>query len=215
MFANAMPAAYPERNLLGCKWISVVPDNPLRGLPTASGVMVVNDGTTGMPRALLPAAELTAVRTAAVTGACIRALADDDGPVAYLGAGVQAASHLRILEALGHTEVHVWARRHQAIDAPVSETAKAARGIRVIASPSREAAGPRQGRRDHRAVDRSHRHGHPGDLVACGRAAPADRLRQLGRPTSPTSSSPAPSPTAPKRQELVSSSTSEPPTMAR
>lgn len=140
MFANAMPAAYPERNLLGCKWISIVPDNPVRGLPTASGVMIVNDGTTGVPRTLLPAHELTAIRTAAVTGACIRALAGDDGPIAYLGAGLQARSHLRILEALGHSEVHVWARRREAIDALVSETAKVAPGIRVVASPSREAA---------------------------------------------------------------------------
>lgn len=140
MFANAMPAAYPERNLLGCKWISVVPDNPVRGLPTASGIMVVNDGTTGVPSTILPAAELTAVRTAAVTGACIRALARPDAAISYLGAGVQAASHLRVLEALGHTEVHVWARRRDAVDALASRTAEAAPGIRVVASPSREAA---------------------------------------------------------------------------
>ncbi|MFC7488152.1 ornithine cyclodeaminase family protein [Knoellia sp. CPCC 206453] len=140
MFANAMPAAYPERNLLGCKWISVVPDNSVRGLPTASGVMIINDGTTGAPRALLSAHELTAIRTAAVTGACVRALGGDEGPIAYLGAGLQARSHLRILEALGHTEVHVWARRREAIDALVSETAKVAPGIRIVASPSREAA---------------------------------------------------------------------------
>ncbi|KGN34644.1 ornithine cyclodeaminase [Knoellia sinensis KCTC 19936] len=140
MFANAMPAAYPERNLLGCKWISIVPDNPVRGLPTASGVMVVNDGATGVPRTLLPAHELTAVRTAAVTGACIRALAGPDATIAYLGAGLQAGSHVRILEALGHTEVTVWARRREAIDALVAEAAKAAPGIRIIASPSREAA---------------------------------------------------------------------------
>ena len=140
MFANAMPAAYPEQNLLGCKWISLVPDNPLRGLPTATGVMVVNDGTTGMPSALLPAAELTAVRTAAVTGACIRALARPGAAISFLGAGVQAASHLRVLEALGHTEVHVWARRREAVDALVRETEKVAPGIRVTASPSREAA---------------------------------------------------------------------------
>ncbi|CAN7398156.1 NAD(P)-binding domain-containing protein [Knoellia sp. LjRoot47] len=140
MFANAMPAAYPERNLLGCKWISLVPDNPVRGLPTATGVMVVNDGTTGMPSALLPAAELTAVRTAAVTGACVRALAPPNATIAFLGAGVQAASHLRILEALGHEEVRVWARRHEAVDALAHETGKVAPGIRVVASPSREAA---------------------------------------------------------------------------
>ncbi|GGB69464.1 hypothetical protein N798_16015 [Knoellia flava TL1] len=140
MFANAMPAAYPERGLLGCKWISLVPDNPVRGLPTATGVMVVNDGTTGMPSALLPAAELTAVRTAAVTGACVRALAPPDARVAFLGAGVQAASHLRVLEALGHEEVHVWARRREAVETLATRTREVAPGIRVVPSASREAA---------------------------------------------------------------------------
>lgn len=139
MFANAMPAAYPERGLLGCKWISLVPDNPVRGLPTASGVMVVNDGTTGVPRVLMPAAELTAVRTAAVSGACIRALGGD-GPVSFIGAGVQARSHLRVLEALGHTEVHVWARRGKAVEDLAREVAAVAPGIRVLPSASREAA---------------------------------------------------------------------------
>ena len=33
-FANAMPAAWPARNLLGCKWITIFPDNPAAGLPT-------------------------------------------------------------------------------------------------------------------------------------------------------------------------------------
>src|SRR6185312_8481107 len=46
-FANAMPAAWPERNLLGCKWISIFPTNVQHSLPTASGLMVVNDAATG------------------------------------------------------------------------------------------------------------------------------------------------------------------------
>ncbi|HEY3534227.1 MAG TPA: NAD(P)-binding domain-containing protein [Pedococcus sp.] len=113
-FANAMPAAWPERDLLGCKWISIVPGNAARGMATASGLMVVNDPTTGVPRCVMPAAALTAARTAAVSGACIAALAPDDGPVAITGAGVQARSHLRVLAALGRTEVTVFARRAQA-----------------------------------------------------------------------------------------------------
>ena len=50
---------------------SIFPDNPSRGLPTASGLVVVNDGATGVPVALMPAGELTAARTAAVSGACV------------------------------------------------------------------------------------------------------------------------------------------------
>src|SRR5688572_23908077 len=57
-FANAMPAAYPSRNLLGCKWISIFPDNPASGLATASGLMVVNDGSTGVPRVVMEAGAL-------------------------------------------------------------------------------------------------------------------------------------------------------------
>lgn len=113
-FSNAMPAALPDRNLLGCKWISIFPDNPARGLPTASGLMVVNDGETGMPVCIMPAGELTAARTAAVTGACVRALAPAGGHAAITGAGVQTRSHLRVLEALGQREVVVYARRPEA-----------------------------------------------------------------------------------------------------
>jgi ornithine cyclodeaminase/alanine dehydrogenase-like protein (mu-crystallin family) len=115
-FANAMPAAYPPRKLLGCKWISIYPDNPSLGLPTASGLMVVNDGETGVPRAVMSAGGLTAARTAAVSGACIAALASPGAPVAFTGAGVQARSHLRVLAALGHHDVTVYARRPEARD---------------------------------------------------------------------------------------------------
>ena len=140
-FANAMPAAWPERGLLGCKWISIFPDNPSRGLPTASGVMVVNDGATGLPVCLLPAAELTAARTAAVSGACVRALAPRRrGPVAITGAGVQARSHLRVLEALGHHDVVVWARRPEARDALVAWAAESTPGIRLLTAPDPRAA---------------------------------------------------------------------------
>ena len=115
-FANAMPAAWPERNLLGCKWISIFPTNAKHSLPTASGLMVVNDAATGLPRCVMPAEALTAARTAAVSGACIAALAPEDGPVAITGAGVQARSHLLVLDALGGTEVVVFARRAEAGD---------------------------------------------------------------------------------------------------
>ena len=139
MFANAMPAAHPERNLLGCKWISVVPDNPVRGLPTATGVMIVNDGTTGEPTCLMPATELTAVRTAAVTGACVRALAGDD-PITYLGAGSQARSHMAMLAALGRREVTVWARRASALRELTEWARSGAPGLTILSASSREAA---------------------------------------------------------------------------
>ena len=140
MFANAMPAAHPERNLLGCKWISVVPDNPVRGLPTATGVMVVNDGTTGAPTCLMPATELTAIRTAAITGACLRALVEQGEAITYLGAGSQARSHLPMLAALGHREVTVWSRRASAVRELADWAKTVAPDLTVVAASSREAA---------------------------------------------------------------------------
>ncbi|MDU0312207.1 ornithine cyclodeaminase family protein [Phycicoccus sp. M110.8] len=113
-FANAMPAAWPARNLLGCKWITIFPDNPAAGLPTADGLMVVNDGATGRTRCVMQAGVLTAARTAAVSGACVQALAPAGAAVAVTGAGVQARSHLRVLAALGHTDVRVYSRREEA-----------------------------------------------------------------------------------------------------
>lgn len=113
-FSNAMPAAFPARGLLGCKWISIFPENAGRGLPTATGLMVVNDGRTGTPRCVMDAGALTAARTAAVSGACVRTLAPGDGHAAITGAGVQARSHLRVLAALGVSQVVVYARRAQA-----------------------------------------------------------------------------------------------------
>lgn len=139
-FANAMPAALPRRNLLGCKWISIVPANAERGLATASGLVVVNDGTTGLPRCVMPAGALTALRTAAVSGACVAGLAPGASVVAILGAGVQARSHLRVLAALGHRRVVVWARRRAALDELAAWGAVSAPEVEVVPAASREDA---------------------------------------------------------------------------
>ena len=133
-FANAMPAAYPARKLLGCKWISIFPDNRDRGLPAVTGLMVVNHGDTGEPRCVMAAGALTAARTAAVSGACIAALSAPDATVAITGAGVQARSHLRMLAALGRHRVTVFARRSEARAALVDWAASAVPDVELEVS---------------------------------------------------------------------------------
>lgn len=59
-----MPVAV--QGSLGAKVISVVPGNTARGLPVTNGVMILNDGETGVPFAIMNAAALTAQRTGAV-----------------------------------------------------------------------------------------------------------------------------------------------------
>jgi ornithine cyclodeaminase/alanine dehydrogenase len=100
-FLHAMPAYLRELDVVAMKWISGYPDNPARGLSAISGVIVVNDDETGVPVAVLDAAEITAARTAAASGACVEAFAPEGwGVAAVLGCGEQGRYHCEVLRAL-------------------------------------------------------------------------------------------------------------------
>lgn len=91
----SMPAYLSRSDALGSKLVTVYARNPQRGLPTILAVVVVNDPQTGQVLAIMDGAFLTAVRTAAASGAATRHLATP-GPkvLAILGAGIQGQSHL-------------------------------------------------------------------------------------------------------------------------
>ena len=100
-FLHAMPAYLRELDIVAMKWVSGYPDNPARGLPAISGVIVLNDAETGVPVAVLDAAEITAARTAAASGACVQAFAPAGWSVAaVLGCGEQGRYHCEVLRAL-------------------------------------------------------------------------------------------------------------------
>jgi ornithine cyclodeaminase/alanine dehydrogenase len=100
-FIHAMPAYLRELDVVAMKWISGFPENPARGLPYISGLIVLNDPETGVPLAVLDGAEITAARTAAASGACVQAFAPDDWRrVAVLGCGEQGRYHCAVLRAL-------------------------------------------------------------------------------------------------------------------
>jgi ornithine cyclodeaminase len=77
---------------IGVKLVSVVPGNAGTPLPVTSGLMVLLDGKTGQPLALLDAAVLTARRTGAVGALSLKlmtpGLLDSIG---IIGTGVQGA----------------------------------------------------------------------------------------------------------------------------
>ena len=58
-----MPALGDGHALL--KWVTSFPGNPARGLPTVTGLVLLSDAATGRLLALLDAAAVTALRTAA------------------------------------------------------------------------------------------------------------------------------------------------------
>ncbi len=94
------------------KEIVVVPSNPSRGLDTHMGGVLLHDGETGELVAVMNAAPITEIRTAAVSGVATRALARPDAQrVAILGSGAQARGHVRAMRAvLDDPEIRIWSR---------------------------------------------------------------------------------------------------------
>jgi ornithine cyclodeaminase/alanine dehydrogenase len=147
-FVNAMPAFLARPDIAGVKVVSVYAQNAERELPAVSGIVVVCDAETGLLRGIVEAGALTAARTAGASGACIERLAPvAPGHTAMTGAGVEARSHLRVLEALGRTDVAVYDHHPANLDAlrrwcddhglgieprPAASAAEAADGAAVL-----------------------------------------------------------------------------------
>jgi ornithine cyclodeaminase/alanine dehydrogenase-like protein (mu-crystallin family) len=100
-FLHAMPAYLVDDDVVALKWVSGFPANPARGLPYISGVIIVNDAESGIPRAIMDAAEITAARTAAVSGLCVKRWAPEKwARAAILGCGEQGRYHATMLRFL-------------------------------------------------------------------------------------------------------------------
>src|SRR6185312_12828719 len=98
---RAMPARGDGLALV--KWITSFPGNPVRGLPTVSGVICLSDATTGQPLMLLDARSVTALRTGAVAAVAAQALAPDRArSVGIVGCGLNGAWTARCMAAGGY-----------------------------------------------------------------------------------------------------------------
>ena len=93
-----MPGYLGAPEALGMKLVTVFPGNHGTEYDSHQGVVVLFDLEHGLPLAILDASEITAIRTAAVTGVATRLLAREDADeVALLGSGVQARTHLEAM----------------------------------------------------------------------------------------------------------------------
>jgi alanine dehydrogenase len=100
-FLHAMPAYLRDEDVVTLKWVGGYPANKARGLPYITGLIVVNDAETGLPVAVMDGAAITAARTAAASGVCVRRFAPDGWTrAAILGCGEQGLFHARLLHAL-------------------------------------------------------------------------------------------------------------------
>jgi alanine dehydrogenase len=143
---HAMPARVGDA--LGMKWIASFPANRERGVPPTSGLIVLNDGETGAPRAVLDADWITTMRTGAVAAVAARMLARPGAEVAaILGPGRVGAAALEALRVTlpGLRGVRVWAprtataerfaRQHGAVATPSAEEAVREADAIVTAAP--------------------------------------------------------------------------------
>jgi ornithine cyclodeaminase/alanine dehydrogenase-like protein (mu-crystallin family) len=103
---RAMPAIGKGHALL--KWVTSFPGNPARGLPTVTGLVLLSDAEDGRLLALLDAAAVTALRTAAAGVLAADTLCRPEASsYAVIGCGVNGAETARMLVAHGASPV-VW-----------------------------------------------------------------------------------------------------------
>jgi len=103
---RAMPALGAGHALL--KWVTSFPGNPAHGLPTVTGLVLLSDATNGMPKAVLDAGAVTALRTGAAAVLAAETLGRTDAETAaVIGAGVNGEAAARTLVARGR-HVQVW-----------------------------------------------------------------------------------------------------------
>jgi ornithine cyclodeaminase/alanine dehydrogenase-like protein (mu-crystallin family) len=103
---RAMPALGGGHALV--KWVTSFPGNPARGLPTVTGLVLLSNAETGRLEAVLDAAALTALRTAAAGVIAADTLARPGAEsVAVVGCGVNGAETARMLVAHGQAPL-VW-----------------------------------------------------------------------------------------------------------
>jgi alanine dehydrogenase len=141
-FIHAMPAYLRDQDVAALKWVAGYPANKARGLPYISGLIVLNDPETGLPLVVMEGAEITAARTAAASGVCIRRWAPSGWrEPAILGCGEQGRFHARVLAAL-NPDVRIRAydphlERIEQLEgnvAPASSWEEAVQGADVIVS---------------------------------------------------------------------------------
>lgn len=89
----------------GCKIINACIGNVERGLPRANGLILLFDPETAAPVCIMEGAQISALRTAAVSIAALRGVRPlpEVRHLALLGCGRQARTHLDLLA--GHTEL--------------------------------------------------------------------------------------------------------------
>lgn len=104
-FLHAMPAFLPSIGASGLKWVAGYPNNREKGLPYISGLLILNDPETGLPKAVMDCTWITAVRTGAATAVAAKYLArKQSASLGIIACGVQGRSNLEALSCVFELE---------------------------------------------------------------------------------------------------------------
>ncbi len=116
---NVLRGYLAPLGLAGVKVIGDYLDNHERGLPSELGLLTLYDAETGMPVAVVAAAQLTEMRTGALTALGARHLARRDSRVlGHVGARGTAYWNVRLLDRLfDFEEIRVHSRRQESREA--------------------------------------------------------------------------------------------------
>ena len=100
-FIHAMPAFIPALHSIGVKWVAGYPENYKLDLPYITGLLILNDETSGIPLAVMDCTWITAMRTGAATAVAAKYLAlPQSETIGILGCGAQGRSNLEALKLL-------------------------------------------------------------------------------------------------------------------
>ena len=121
-----MPAYSEDMKAAGLKIVNIMPGNPAKGLPASIGQVLLIDGETGVVKAMMDGTYVTALRTAAASGAAFDLFGNRDAKIgAVIGTGSQAMRQLEAMLCGRHLkEVRVAARNFEKTKAFVEEAKK-------------------------------------------------------------------------------------------
>lgn len=115
----AMPAYVGGKtDTAGIKWIAGFPDNIKRNEPRANSVTILNESQSGKPYCIINTSQISAIRTAAVSGAVIQNSIDKNKSykVGIIGFGPIGKTHLDMLENLfsdNITSYHIYDKKEE------------------------------------------------------------------------------------------------------
>ncbi|KAF6200371.1 hypothetical protein GE061_006674 [Apolygus lucorum] len=107
-----MPAYSRKNNALGCKIVTSFSGNKTKGLPSVIATVLLLDGDTGKPKAIMEGNMITAWRTAAASVAATKHLhSGKKETLCILGAGEQAKSHAQAMhDQFKFSKIKIWNR---------------------------------------------------------------------------------------------------------